>query len=201
MHSQTAVVQSPTAEQEPQALDSMPMSRVQEVVQRSRLEQPVQHSPHTFAGADIYACTASGCYAHFDTRETLMEHLRESHGASPDDLMLSPTAPASSITYSSMLRLEQSSSAGASELNAPLNVPAVNPVEKTRIRTTPAEAIHDYMETHYPDASSLSYVSPSWREHDRLYSPPSPGPVHLRVGNDYMVRAPFAKVANELIYE
>ena len=170
---QTAVVESSTAEQELQDSDSI------QFVQELPLEQPAQHSLDTFA---------------------IAKHLHESHRASPDGLPLPPTTAASSIAYDSMLRVQQSSSAGAWELDALLNVPGVNSVEKSRIRTTPAEATHEYLKTYSSDLTTLSYVPPSSRRYDQLHSPPSIGPVHPRVGNEYKVRVCFAKLANELIH-
>ena len=95
-----------------------------------------------------------------------------------------------------MLRVEQSSSGGASELDAPLDVSGINSVKETLTRTTPAEATHDYMGTRSRDAGTLSYLPPPSRGYDPLYSPSSLEPVHPRVGNEYMVGARFAKVRN-----
>ena len=98
-----------------------------------------------------------------------------------------------------MLRAEQSLTAGASELDAPPGVPGVNSVEKTRMRTTPVEATQDYMEVHSPDANTLSYLPPLLHGSTPLHSPL---PSHDRPGNQYVVRARFAKLrTNKLIHE
>lgn len=167
------------AEQELQDSDSMSISSPQQFVPGSPLELPAQHSLNAFA---------------------IAKHLHESHLASPDGPALPPTTAASSIAYNSMLRIQQSSSASASEVDALLNLPGVNSVEKTRIRTIPAEATHDYMKTHSFDANTLSYVPPSSRGYNQLHNPPSLGPVHPRVQNEYMVRVRVAKAANDLIH-
>ena len=65
------------------------------------------------------------------------------------------------------------------------------------MRTTPAEATHEYLKTHSDDATTLSYVLPSSGGYDQLHSPSSMRPVHPRLGDEYMVRARFAKLANE----
>ena len=97
-----------------------------------------------------------------------------------------------------MLGVEQSPAAGASELDAPLNVPGVETVEEMRLWATSAEATHDYMKTS-PDTSTLFHLPPSSRAYGPLHSPPSLGPIHSRVRNESMVRARFAKVVNELL--
>ena len=68
------------------------------------------------------------------------------------------------------------------------------------MRTTPAEATHEYLKTHPYEPTNLSYGFPSSREYDQLHSPPSLGPVHSGIENDNMVRDRFAKVAKELIH-
>lgn len=198
LHRQTAVVQSPTAAHEPQNSSSTQTLSAQRVVQGSPLEQPAQYVADTLAGSGFYACIFPGCNAQFDTSARLVKHRRESHQASPDGPALLPTTAASSIAYNSMLRVQQPSSAGASELDNLLNVPGFSPVEKG---TTPTEATHDYSEIYSSDASTLSYPRSSSPSNDPLHSSPSLGAVHPRIGNDYMVRGPFSKIANELIHE
>ena len=144
-HRQTAVVQPPTAEQEPQEQepDSTPVSSSQLVVQGTPLEQPTQNSSDTFLGADVLSCTAP---------------VHESNRDKPDSPTLPPTTAAYSTAYISMLRGDQPSITDASRLDAPPNELGVNSVEKLRMRTAAVEATHDYRESHSPDASAISFL-------------------------------------------
>ena len=54
---------------------------MQQVVQGPPVEQYAQRTSDTFNVTTVYACTASGCYAFFDTSATLSKHLHESHRA------------------------------------------------------------------------------------------------------------------------
>ena len=199
LHRQTAVAQSPAAELEPQDSHSTPIRAAQQVEQRLPLEQPAQYQSDNFAGADLNACTVSGCYARFDSTATFLKHLHESHLTSPNGPALPSATAASSIADNSMLRINQSSTAGATGIDASLSLLGVNAVEQTRMRTTPAEATHDNMDTRSTDPSTLSHMWPSSHGCDPLHSPPSLELVHPRLGNEYMVRARFFKVrANKL---
>ena len=173
LHAQTIGGQSSAAEQELQDPHSTSISGPQHFIPQSTSQQAAQIQSDTFA---------------------IAKHHHGSHGASLDGPALPLTTAASSIVYNSIPRVDQSSIIGASELDAPLNVAGFNSVEKTRLRTTPTEATHDYSETDSSDASTLSYIPPWSRGYPRL------GPIDSRIENEYMVCDRFAVVANKLIH-
>ena len=74
---------------------------------------------------------------------------------------LLPTTAASSIDYTSVLGVEQSPTPSASEPDAPIHVPGVDPVEEMCINTTIAEATHDSMDIS-PNTTTPSYAPPSF---------------------------------------
>ena len=166
-------------EQEQQGLDSPSILSPQQLVSGSPLEQPAQKR------TDILA---------------IANYRYESLRVSPDGPALPSTTAAASTAYNSVPRVDQSLIIGVSELDAPLNVVGFNSVEEMRISTAPVAATHDYRETHSPDGRVLSYPPLSSRGYDPLYSRPSLGSAHPRVGNEYMVRNRFAKAANELVH-
>ena len=177
LHRQTAIRQSSTAEQEQQGLDEPSILSPEQLV--PPLEQPAQKRSAIFA---------------------VTNHRYENLRASPDGPALPSTTAATSTEYNSMLREDQSSIIGASELDAPLNVAGVKSVEGMRISTAPVAATHDYREIQSLDPRVLSYPPLSSRGYDLLHCRPSLGSAHPRVRNEYMVRNRFAKAANELIH-